>query len=478
MALVDAAIGQVLSTKKLGFRDNALLSGLVTGDQLEEAWLRLRQKGSSARTAAVAEVSDRELAAMMVSLEFLTAYQADQLLNGRNKLTLGPYIITDWIGQGGMGQVFKAVHQMLGRESAVKVLPLHKKTSESIENFRREIRTQAKLDHPNLVRAFDAGVDGNVHYLVVEYVDGTDLRRLVRTKGMISVQQAASIIKQAAEGLEHAHLRGLIHRDIKPGNILVTTTGLVKVSDLGLAGHLTDNEGRTGKIVGTADYLAPEQIRSPLDVNKAADIYALGCTLYYAITGKVPFPGGNAKSKARRHLEETPWHPRRFNPEVSDEFVDLIGDMMEKDPRERIQSAAEVAERLAPWASDDYVLPDVSGARERWSTTEMALAGDEDTDPGGMQLSTDGAADSSGSESGSLRMGSSSAGLSLEERSGLPGGPSRIPTPPPIQDNSASNLSDRRPDEMQFSLTWVVIIGLASLGAGTLIGLLMAMTIV
>ena len=469
--------GRLLSSKKSAFRELALLSGLVTEDQLDEAAARLKQKNGAAKNAAI-EVSDRDLAAMMVGLEFLTAYQADQLLSGRTKLTLGPYIITDWIGQGGMGQVFKAVHQVMGRETAVKVLPLHKSTSESIENFRREIRTQAKLDHPNLVRAYDAGKDGNVHYLVVEYVDGTDLRRLVRTKGILTVQQAANIIKQAAEGLEHAHQCGLIHRDIKPGNILVTAAGVAKVSDLGLAGHLTDNEGRTGKIVGTADYLSPEQIRSPLDVSKVADIYALGCTLYYAITGKVPFPSGNAKSKARRHLEETPWHPRRFNPEVSDEFVDLIGDMMEKDPRERIQSAAEVAERLAPWATEQNLLPEVQEARARWSTTTRSAEGDQDTDPGGSHQSDVAVADSTGSESGSLRSSSTPVGDSSDDKGRPPALAQRPPTPPPpvsiVEQFYAARVES---DEMQFTLTWVVIIGMACLGVGTLIGLVFALGI-
>ncbi len=232
------------------------------------------------------------------------------------------------------------------------------------------------------MRAFDAGEDGNVHYLVVEYVPGTDLRRLVRTKGKLSVQQAANIIKQAAEGLAHAHQRNLIHRDIKPGNILVTPDGVAKVSDLGLAFYLNDpNDPRIGKIVGTADYLSPEQIKTPMDVTTVSDIYSLGCTLYYAITGKVPFPGGTPKSKARRHLEETPWHPRRFNEEVSDEFVDLIGDMMEKNPAERIQTATEVAERLAPWASDDSPLMSDELARPRWMPAPVELVDNQDTDP-------------------------------------------------------------------------------------------------
>ena len=369
-----------MSPVKSKFRETALASDLVSEEQIRQAIaLIVQSKGGD----PALEVGEKKLAQKLVEMNVISAYQADQLLTGRTKLSLGPYIITDWIGQGGMGQVFKAVHQMLGRESAVKVLPLHKTTPEAIENFRREIRAQAKLDHPNLVRAFDAGEDGNVHYMVVEYVPGTDLRRLVRSKGKLSVQQAANIVKQSAEGLAHAHDRDLIHRDIKPGNILVTPEGVSKLSDLGLAFYLNDaTDPRVGKIVGTADYLSPEQIRTPLHITSASDIYSLGCTLYYACTGKVPFPGGTPKSKARRHLEETPWHPRRFNEEVSDDFVDLIGDMMEKDPKERIQTAREVAERLAPWAADDSpLLHEEMGDRPRWMPAPIDAPDSQDTSP-------------------------------------------------------------------------------------------------
>ena len=364
------------------FQATAIKSKLVSEEQVRDAInMIVNSRGGDPRIAT--EIDDRALATKLVEMKVLSTYQADQLMTGRWKLNLGPYIITGWIGQGGMGQVFKAVHEMLGRESAVKVLPRHKSTDEAIESFRREIRAQAKLDHPNLVRAFDAGEDGNVHYLVVEYVPGTDLRRLVRTKGKLTVQQAANVIKQAAEGLGHAHHRGLIHRDIKPGNILVTSDGVAKLSDLGLAFYLNDNtDPRAGKIVGTADYLSPEQIRTPNNITRVCDIYSLGCTLYYAVTGKVPFPGGTPKSKARRHLEETPWHPRRFNEEVSDDFVDLIGDMMEKDPKERIQTAAEVAERLAPWADDDSpLLHDDFDERPRWASVPLDSPDAQDTDP-------------------------------------------------------------------------------------------------
>lgn len=322
------------------FYGAALRSGLVTASQWEEA---ARQ---------TADGSDEAVARWLVRSGMLTPYQSAQLHGGRTKLNLGPYVITDWIGQGGMGQVFKAVHKVMGRQCAVKVLPLEKATADARASFLREIRLQAGLDCPYLVRAYDAGRDGNVHFLVTEFVPGTDLRRLVRQRGMLPVEEAATIIMQAAMGLDYAHRQGLVHRDVKPGNILVTPEGAAKVSDVGLAAWATalGEDPQEGKIVGTADYLSPEQIRSPRNVGPASDIYSLGCTLYYTICGKVPFPGGDAASKCRRHCEETPWHPRKFAPETSEEFVELIADMMDKDPSRRIASAAEVAERLEPWA--------------------------------------------------------------------------------------------------------------------------------
>jgi serine/threonine protein kinase len=349
------------------FWNSAIVSGLVTTEQLQEVEASIRAQLPPPMVLTTV-IDDELLAARLVEAGLLTTYQSEQLRAGRTKLNLGPYLITDWIGQGGMGQVFKAVHKMMGRECAVKVLPTHKATPESISNFTREIRTQAQLDHPHLVRAYDAGHDGKVHYLVTEYVPGTDLRRLIRSRGTLTVQQAAKVILQAALGLAYAHSRGLIHRDVKPGNILVTPEGVAKVSDLGLAGYMDegDLDPRAGKIVGTADYLSPEQIRTPREVTKVSDIYSLGCTLYYAVCGKVPFPGGTTRDKARRHCEETPWHPRRFNPDLSEEFVEIIADMMEKDPDARIQSADEVVARLEPWAKDAGPLLAQQLSKARW----------------------------------------------------------------------------------------------------------------
>ena len=338
------------------FHDAGLRSELISAKQWKEA------------VDAVGE-DPANLANHFIASGFVTAYQSQQLRAGNGKLTLGPYLITDWIGQGGMGHVFKAVHKVMGRESAVKVLPRDKSTVESRESFKQEIRLQAGLDCPYLVRAFDAGEDGNVHYLVTEYVPGTDLRQLVRTRGPLPTDQAAMVLRQAAMGLQYAHEQGLVHRDVKPGNILVTPDGHAKVSDVGLAVWSMGlaNDPRAGKVVGTADYLSPEQIRSPLAISAVSDIYSLGCTTYYAVTGKVPYPGGDAKSKCRRHLEDTPLHPRMFAPDLPEEFVDLIADMMEKDPTKRINSAAEVAERFLAWCDDGLQPVASSLVRSPWT---------------------------------------------------------------------------------------------------------------
>ena len=457
-----------MSSVKPKLRDAALASGLVSEEQLRIAIGQVVQNHDGVRTAK--DVSDKRLARQLVKSKLLSEYQAEQLRSGRTKLTLGPYIITDWIGQGGMGQVFKTVHELLGRESAIKVLPLHKITPEAISNFRREIRAQAKLDHPNLVRAYDAGEDGNVQYLVVEYVPGTDLRRLVRSKGKLSVNQAANIIRQSAEGLKQAHKEGLIHRDIKPGNILVTPDGVAKLSDLGLAFCLDDpKDPRVGKIVGTADYLSPEQIKNPNHITSASDIYSLGCTLYYAVTGKVPFPGGNSRNKAKRHLEETPWHPRRFNEEVSDEFVDLMSDMMAKDPRQRIQTASEVAERLAPWAEDNSPLRDEDlDERPRW-TSPASSVDSQPTDPDMdiAELAMSEMSDVSGAQAtmtgdDSLTDGGSGSGV--------------ITSKPPIPTSVAGKYKSagHLPDETTFNMMTLIVTSGIFLLIGILIGFVTA----
>ena len=341
-------------SRRLNFEKCALSNGLLTAQQLDEARLALR-KGDKG-PGRLAAPTDQELSEKVVELGLLNAWQAKQLLDGRTKFTLGAYRIIDSLGQGGMGHVFKAEDPILKRVVAIKVLPRDKSTPEAIANFTREIQALSSLNHPKLVRAVDAGNDGNVNFLVTEYVPGSDLRKLVRRNGPLSMAAAANIISQVAEGLQHAHQQGIVHRDVKPGNVLVTPEGDAKLSDLGLAGPMyssnADEDPRYGKIVGTADYLSPDHIMSPWSPVPAWDIYSLGCTLYYAVTGKVPFPGGTTSDKARAHCSLKPLDPRRLNHQLSDAVCRRHGrhDGQGSGPAGSLGPGGDRA--LAPWARE------------------------------------------------------------------------------------------------------------------------------
>jgi serine/threonine protein kinase len=335
----------------------ALASGLLSQQQVDDALAGLSARNADPAVMA-ALITDEVLGQRLVDLGYLNRWQVEQLKEGRTKFNLGPYRIVNAIGQGGMGHVFKAEHKLLGRIEAIKVLPKSKSTPEAVAAFQREIRAQAQLDHPNLVRISYADFEGDTYFFVTEYVPGTDLRKLVRRNGPLPYPIAATIISQAAEGLHYAHRRGLVHRDMKPGNLLVTPDGRTKITDLGLAWFLmeelegTSHVGKSRSLVGTADYLAPETIREPGKIMPVSDVYALGCTLYYAVTGKVPFPGGNTPEKVRRHLEETPLNPLHFNPDLPKGFCDAIAAMMDKNPDTRTPTAAAVVELLRPWRDE------------------------------------------------------------------------------------------------------------------------------
>lgn len=346
-----------MRTQRSIFERAGLASGLLSESKIDRAWHVLAESLSD-DDLSLEEVSDRQLAAKFVELGFLNRWQAEQLCQGRTKFTLGAYRILDAIGQGGMGWVFKGEHKLLGRIEAIKVLPKNQCNPVSIANFRREIRAQALLDHPHLVRLSYADTDGNTHFLVTEFVPGSDLRRLVREHGPLSAQQAALIVSQAAEALGYAHSQGLIHRDVKPGNLLITPAGKTKVADLGLAYFSSDNDNSSKNsssptkpkhIVGTADFLAPEIIVTPGEVLPISDIYSLGCTLYYALTGKVPFPGGETADKLRRQLDEKPIALHRLIPTVDNNLEAILTAMMQKRPADRVATAEQVVELLRPW---------------------------------------------------------------------------------------------------------------------------------
>lgn len=298
------------------------------------------------------ELHDRYLADRLVAGGLLTRFQADELLAGHRRFHLGQYTVLDKIGRGGMAGVFKAKHSMMGHEVAIKVLARSKATPERVDAFQGEMRMHARLQHENILRATDAGYDAGVFYLVTEFVQGIDLRNYVKEHGPLDEKKAASIFSQASRGLAYAHTQGLIHRDVKPANILLMPSGRVKVLDLGLA-----ESGRTGeatrlgrgRIVGTMDFIAPEQISDPDGVGPAADIYSLGCSLYFVLTGRVPFQGGTAKEKRRRHVSETPAPIHRYAPDVPPSLCRLVEEMMAKSPADRPGSALAVIERLRPW---------------------------------------------------------------------------------------------------------------------------------
>src|SRR6478752_5757595 len=224
----------------------ALASGLLSQQKIDDAVAGLEARNVGSAVAAD-PISDEGL----VDLGYLNRWQVEQLKEGRTKFNLGPYRIVNAIGQGGMGHVFKAEHKLLGRIEAIKVLPKAKSTPEAVAAFQREIRAQAQLDHPNLVRVSYADYEGDTYFFVTEYVPGTDLRKLVRRNGPLPFPIAATIISQAAEGLHYAHRRGLVHRDVKPGNLLVTPDGRTKMTDLGLAWFLMEElESGTQAVAG------------------------------------------------------------------------------------------------------------------------------------------------------------------------------------------------------------------------------------
>ncbi len=342
----------------------AVASGLLTEGQIAAAEATVR-----ARDRVVESIDprgwDKEVAVECVRQKLLTKFQARELLAGRRRFTLGQYRMLEEIGRGGMGQVFKAEHVMMKRVVAVKVLPLSKANPNTEAAFQREIETLGKLHHENIVGAHDSGYDGNVYYLVTEYVTGVDLRRQVSRYGPLDQRQAVAVGLQVARGLAYAHRRGLIHRDVKPGNILVCRDGRARVLDLGLAGSVFDPESMlTGRRVGTPGYMAPEQIEASQAVGPAADVFGLGCTLYFALTGKPPFPGDTREEKEYRTMTVRPPAIRKLVPSVDKALVRVVEAMMRLSLADRIKSADEVIQQLQPWASDGLVAIPQGGIEE------------------------------------------------------------------------------------------------------------------
>ena len=313
--------------------------------------------------AALAEAAGRPdadpeaLARDLIQRGLLTAYQVRQLWTGRGAdLVLNQYVLLDRLGEGGMGEVYRARHTRLDREVALKVMRKEKLAKpESVKRFHREIRAVATLRHENVVMAYDADQAGDRHFFAMEFVDGTTLDQLVQDRGPLPVAEACDYVRQAALGLQHAHEKGLVHRDIKPANLLVDKAGVVKISDLGLVlvedpetGEAASRLTKEGRTVGTPDFVAPEQARNPRSADIRADIYSLGCTLYYCLAGDVPFPGGTPTEKMLRHSRESIPMPTR--PDVPPSLRAILATMTARKPEHRYQTPAAVASALEEFA--------------------------------------------------------------------------------------------------------------------------------
>jgi len=306
----------------------------------------------------------KQLARELLQRGWITAFQANYLLQGKaGDLVLGSYVLLERLGEGGMGQVFKAHNRKLDKIVALKLIRKERLTNaKAVKRFYREIRAAAQLDHPNIVRALDADEVNGTHLLAMEYVHGIDLNKLVKQQGPLDVRRACECIRQAALGLQHAYEQGMVHRDIKPHNLLLISaaehtsnaTDRVKILDMGLARLDADTDGdasssmtQEGAVMGTPDYIAPEQGCDSHNVDTRADLYSLGCTLHFLLTGQPPFSGGTLMEKLIKHQQQTPAPVRQLRSDVPPAVEAIVARLLAKRPEQRYQTPAELAAALA-----------------------------------------------------------------------------------------------------------------------------------
>ncbi len=291
----------------------------------------------------------------------LTSWQVEKLLQGKHKgFILGKYHLLSLLGKGGMSSVYLAEHRLMHRRCAIKVLPAKRVHDSSyLGRFHREAQAVASMDHQNIVRAYDVDhvTEGSteIHFLVMEYVEGNDLQELVLKNGLIDLTSAADYIRQSADGLAHAHQTGMVHRDIKPANLLLDKTNVVKILDMGLARFFEESDEKSltvthdEKVLGTADYLSPEQALDSHKVDSRADIYSLGCTIYFLLTGQPPFNSGTLAQRLLAHQTQDPPTIRNFRPDIPDSLLNITEKMMQKKAVDRYQTAEEVSNVLVGW---------------------------------------------------------------------------------------------------------------------------------
>ncbi len=306
---------------------------------------------------------------------FASAAPAADATLSRSGEMLGEYRLLNEIGRGGMGRVYRALQTKLDRVVALKILPQHRSSDErAIARFEREMKAIGRLDHPNIVHAYDAREIESNPVLVMEYVEGRDLANVLHYLGRLQAADACELIRQAAVGLQYAHENGLVHRDIKPSNLMLTPQGQVKILDLGLARFEQVPSGGeemtgAGQPMGTADYMAPEQVSDSRTADIRADIYSLGCTLFKLLTGHTPFDRPESRGtfdKMTAHVHETPPSVRDYDPGLPVGLSQLIDRMLAKSPDQRPGTPSEVAEALAQFSSDS----DLAGVESMVATAQ------------------------------------------------------------------------------------------------------------
>src|SRR5262245_11582087 len=296
------------------------------------------------------------LANFLIDRKLLTSWHVEKLMEKKYRgFSLGKYRMLRLIGSGGMSTVYLAEHKLMHRQRAIKVLPKRRVNDSSyLARFHLEAQATSQLDHPNIVRCYDVDNDGDTHYIVMEFIEGKDLNTIVKQEGPLPLELACNYIAQSAEGLAHAHEKGLIHRDVKPANLLMDKKGIVKILDLGLA-LFSDNAQASltvehnENVLGTADYLAPEQAVNSHKVDHKADIYGLGCSLYFLLTGRPPFPDGTLAQRIAKHQSQMPEDIRKLRADCPRDLADICVKMMQKRPEKRFANMREVADALQAW---------------------------------------------------------------------------------------------------------------------------------
>ncbi len=325
----------------------AVQMGLVTVVQVNECLTMQKELQSTGGPM-------RRLGDLLVEARHLTREQAEQIFRAQGAkgghTHIQNYRILARIGHGAMGSVFKALQVSMDRVVALKVLaPKYGQNQKFVERFFREARAVAKLNHPNIIQGIDVGESNGIHYFAMEYVDGPTVGQLLRRGGALDEARSVQVTLQTARALEHAQKHGLVHRDIKPDNIMLTRTGQAKLCDLGLAKVTRDDSpdlSEVGVSMGTPNYISPEQARGDVDVDIRSDIYSLGATFFHMITGQVPFFSESAAVVIARHLNEPPRHPRELNPIISEQAAAVALRMLQKDRTRRYQTPSELAADL------------------------------------------------------------------------------------------------------------------------------------